>query len=88
MSNTRRISGEASPHKDDNNESEPVTIAYVRIDGDDIEKEHGEAKLMPRDLFVSGIEVRSKVRCGSYRMGYSLFYGVYEFFCEKVLFAF
>ena len=33
-------------------------------------------------------EVRAKVRCGSHSLGYSLFYGVWEFFYENVLFYF
>ena len=35
---------------------------------------------------VSGTEVRAKVRCGNHRAGYSLFYGVWEFLYEKVVF--
>jgi hypothetical protein len=77
-----RIAGEANPNRDDNNESEPVVLAYVRIDGDDIP----EAYRLPRDLLLSGAEVHAKVRCGDQRMGYSLFYGVWEFVYEKVIF--
>jgi hypothetical protein len=77
-----RISGEANPNKDDNNESEPVVIAYVRVEGDDIE----EGYRVSREELVSGTEVRAKVRCGDHRAGYSLFYGVWEFLYEKVVF--
>jgi hypothetical protein len=74
----------ANPQRDDNNESEPVVFAYVRIDGDDIDP----ADRLPRELLRSGIEVHSKIRCGNHRMGYSLFYGVWEFLYEKVVFFF
>ena len=79
-----RIGGEATPQKDDNNEAEPVVTAYVSIDDEDIP----EDKRLPRELLTAGTEVLSKVRCGDAPMGYSLFYGVWEFFCEKVLFSF
>jgi hypothetical protein len=32
--------------------------------------------------------VVAKVRCGDHAMGYSLFYGVWEFIYEKVVFFF
>ena len=35
------------------------------------------------ELLVAGTEVVAKVRCGNHRMGYSLFYGVWEFIYEK-----
>jgi hypothetical protein len=79
-----RIGGEAMPNKDENNESEPVVIAYVRIDGDNIPKD----KLVPKSALVAGTEVHTKVRCGNRAMGYSLFYGVWEFLYEKVIFFF
>jgi hypothetical protein len=78
------IGGEAVPQKDDNNESEPVTAARVRIRGNDIP----EAEQIPSQLLHTGTEVRGKVRCGNHRMGYSLFYGVYEFVYEKIVFFF
>lgn len=79
-----RVGGEAQPQRDDNNEVEPVVYAYVTLDDDDIP----EDRRVPRDLLVAGTEVLTKVRCGDARMGYSLFYGVWEFICEKVLFFF
>ncbi len=80
-----RIGGEATPHHSDtNNEPEPVVLAYVAIDGEGI----NPAEALPRDLLVTGTEVRAKIRCGNHRLGYSLFYGVWEFFYEKVLFYF
>jgi biotin carboxyl carrier protein len=78
------IAGEATPNRDDNNEAEPVVLASVRIDGDDI----APADRLPKDLTVTGTEVHAKVRCGNHRMGYSLFYGVWEFLYEKVVFFF
>ena len=78
-----KIASQADPHKDDNNESEPVVLAWVRIAGDDIDKP------IPKDfLSVAETEVKVKIHCGPHRMGYSLFYGVWEFFYEKVVFFF
>ncbi|HEX5270592.1 MAG TPA: hypothetical protein VFW33_08910, partial [Gemmataceae bacterium] len=79
-----RIANQADPHKDDNNEAEPVVLAWVRIEGDDIPA----SKRVPRDIMLTGTEVKCKVRCGTHAMGYSLFYGVWEFFYEKVVFFF
>jgi hypothetical protein len=61
-----------------------VVLAWVRVDGKDIP----ETDRIPRKLLMTGTEVHSKIRCGSHRMGYSLFYGVWEFFYEKVVFYF
>jgi len=80
-----RIAGEAKVERDDNNEPEPVVLAWVRIDGSDIP----EDKRVPRDgRRVTGTEVRAKINCGTHRLGYSLFYGVWEFFYEKIVFFF
>jgi hypothetical protein len=79
-----KIAGEANPNRDDNNESEPVVIAYVRIDDPSIPADYR----IPPELLLTGTEVHTKVRCGNHRMGYSLFYGVWEFFYEKVVFWF
>lgn len=79
-----KIAGEATPNRDDNNESEPVVLAWVRIDGPDIR----DSEKLPREMLVTGVEVHSKIRCGNRAMGYSLFYGVWEFLYEKVLFFF
>jgi hypothetical protein len=79
-----KIAGEANPNKDDNNETEPVVLAWVRIDGDDIPEENR----IPKDRRVTGTEVHAKIRCGDHRLGYSLFYGVWEFFYEKIVFFF
>jgi hypothetical protein len=81
-----RIGGEATPSRDDQNETEPVVTAYVRIEGDDIPTD----KAIPKDgnLLVTGTEAVAKIRCGDHAMGYSLFYGVWEFFYEKIVFFF
>ncbi len=79
-----RLGGKATPQKDDNNEPDPVVTAYVTIDHPDIP----EDERIPLELRTTSIEVLAKVRCGKERLGYVLFYGVWEFLCEKVLFAF
>jgi hypothetical protein len=81
------LSGLAEPNKDDNNESEPVVVAYVSLTGDGIPDAYCLPKAAPW-LLRSGTEVHAKVRCGDHPMGYSLFYGVWEFFYEKVVFFF
>ncbi len=88
------LSGLAEPNKDDNNESEPVVLAYVRLVGKDLPdgtKDIPDAYSLPlqaKHLLVAGTEVHAKIRCGNHPMGYSLFYGVWEFFYEKVVFFF
>jgi hypothetical protein len=79
-----KIGGEAAPNRDENNESEPVVLAYVRIDGPGI----SESQRVPRNELVAGTEVHAKVRCGNRAMGYSLLYGVWEFIYEKIIFWF
>jgi hypothetical protein len=79
-----RVGMEATPNKDDNNESDPVVLAWVRLDDPHIKEEDR----VPRNLRVTGSEVHVKVRCGTRPMGYSLFYGVWEWVYEKVVFWF
>jgi hypothetical protein len=79
-----KIGGEASPNRDDPSDSEPVVLAWVRIDGPGI----AEADRLPREYLDAGTEVHAKVRCRNHSLGYSLFYGVWEFFYEKVVFFF
>jgi hypothetical protein len=79
-----RIAAEASPAKEGESDSEPVVLAYVNIEHPGI----AAKDRLPRELLQAGVEVRSKVRCGNHRLGYALFYGVWEFFYEKVLFWF
>ncbi len=79
-----RVSPEAIPNRDEKDESEPEVIAYVTIDDPSIDP----AYRLPREALTSGTEVRAKIRCGKHAMGYSLFYGVWEFLYEKVVFFF
>lgn len=79
-----KIYPEANPDKENPNNAEPMIVASVRISGDDIPK----SDRLPEELLVTGTEVHAKVRCGNHAMGYSLFYGVWEFFYEKVVFFF
>jgi hypothetical protein len=79
-----RISSEAIPNRDEKDESEPEIIAYVSIDDPNIDP----AYRLSREALTSGTEVRTKVRCGKHALGYSLFYGVWEFLYEKVVFFF
>lgn len=83
-----RIAGEAIPNRDDQNQSEPVVQAWVRIDGPNIPDADNLTKFEDGRLLTTGTEVHSKVRCGNRAMGYSLFYGVWEFLYEKVVFFF
>jgi hypothetical protein len=69
---------------DANNESEPIVYAWVRVDGDDIP----EADRLPAELLLTSTEVHAKVRCGQHALGYTLFYGVWEWFYEKIVFFF
>ncbi|MGE3803162.1 MAG: efflux RND transporter periplasmic adaptor subunit [Gemmataceae bacterium] len=78
------IAGEANPQRDKPEEAEPVVDVYVRISGRDIPPQYQ----LPRDLLLTGTEVHAKIRCGDHAMGYSLFYGVWEFLYEKVIFVF
>ena len=80
----KSVTAVAEPNRDDQNESEPVVIAYVRINTDDIPKNY---HLNP-ELLVTDVEVRTRIRGGDHSMGYSLFYGVWEFLYEKVIFFF
>jgi hypothetical protein len=75
---------EAVPNRDDHNQSEPIMQAYVRVNLDDIPVEQH----VPRELFIAGQEVHTKIRCGDRALGYSLFHGVWEWFYEKVIFFF
>jgi hypothetical protein len=82
----KEIGGEASPNRDDNNEPEPIVLAYVRIDENDIP----ESDRIPKNdsYLLTGTEVVTKIRCGDHPMGYSLFYGIWEFVYEKIVFFF
>jgi hypothetical protein len=79
-----KIASQANTQKDDNNETEPVVFAWARMHGNDI----AEADRIPPALLLTGGEVHTRIRCGNRPMGYSLFYGVYEFAYEKVIFPY
>jgi hypothetical protein len=79
-----KIASEAVPNRDDKDESEPEVIAYASIDDNNIDPNYR----LSREALTSGTEVHAKIRCGKHRLGYALFYGVWEFFYEKVVFFF
>ncbi|MBY0231589.1 MAG: hypothetical protein K2W96_20070, partial [Gemmataceae bacterium] len=79
-----RIAGEATAGQDAASESEPVVIAYVEIEHPGIPEEYR----VPRSALISTTEVVAKVNCGPHRAGYALFYGVWEFVYEKIVFFF
>lgn len=80
------ISAQAVPSKTDHDETEPVVTAYVKLNLD--RSDFPESMKIPQDQFVTGLEVRTRIRCGSHSLGYSMFHGVYEWFYEKVVFFF
>ncbi|HEX3152609.1 MAG TPA: hypothetical protein VHR66_31340 [Gemmataceae bacterium] len=79
-----KVTAIAEPNRDDQNESEPVVYAYVRINTPDIDPEYH----INQNLLVTDVEVKAKVIGGDHSLGYSLFYGVWEFLYEKVIFYF
>lgn len=79
-----KIASQAEAQRDDNNESESIVVAWASIDDADIAPEDR----VPPGLLLSGSEVHTRIRCGDARMGYSLFYPVYEFMYEKVIFPY
>lgn len=78
------IAAEAVPNKNEHDENEPVVTAYVKLNLDGIP----QSKQVPKEQFVSGLEVSTRIRCGDHALGYSLFHGVWEWFYEKVVFFF
>jgi hypothetical protein len=85
----KHIASQTTNQKDDNNEPEAIVYAWARIHPIKDAKGHDDIPLdrqVPTKLLTSGTEVRTRIRCGSERAGYSLFYGVYEFAYEKVVF--
>src|SRR5262249_13193814 len=79
-----KVAAQANANRDANNEPEPVVLAWVQIDTDDIPVDYR----LPPELLLTGTEVHARVRCGNRAMGYSLFYGVWEWVFEKVVFFF
>ena len=80
------LTKEAVPNKNDHDETEPVVVAYVKLNLD--RPDFPEALRVPVSQFVTGLEVRTRVRCGEHALGYSMFHGVWEWFYEKVVFFF
>ncbi len=78
------IGGEAVPNRTDQNESEPIVYAYVTVN----EPEIPEEQRIPEDLLVAGVEVHTQIRCGVHALGYTLFYGLWEFAYRNVIFLF
>lgn len=77
-----RIGSEAMPTGQDQENPDPMVTAFVTVNPEDLQV------LRKDNLLVSGTEIRAKVRCGNKPMGYALFYGIWEFFYEKVVFFF
>jgi hypothetical protein len=80
-----KVARQANPNRDDNNEPDPVVLAWVRLTGDDIPVRD---RVPLAQLMTADTEVHARVRCGNAAMGYSLFYGVWEFIYEKIIFFF
>ncbi|HEY1189261.1 MAG TPA: hypothetical protein VGE74_16535, partial [Gemmata sp.] len=78
------LMAEAVPNKNEHDENEPVVTAYVKLNMDGIAPE----KWVPRERLVTGLEVRTRIRCGDHALGYTMFHGVWEWFYEKVVFFF
>jgi hypothetical protein len=78
------ISAQAVPNKNEHDENEPVVTAYVKLNLDDFTAD----EMIPVEQFVTGLEVRARIRCGKHALGYSMFHGVWEWFYEKVVFFF
>ncbi|MCS7047336.1 MAG: hypothetical protein NZO58_13340, partial [Gemmataceae bacterium] len=79
-----KIALEAKNQRDVHDEPEPVVLAWVRLDDEEIP----EAYRVPLSSLLSSTEVETRIRCGNRAMGYSLFYGVWEFIYEKIVFFF
>jgi hypothetical protein len=79
------MAAEAVPNKNEHDENEPVVTAYVKLN---LEGPQGipRDQWVPREHFVTGLEVRTRIRCGPHALGYTLFHGVWEWFYEKVVF--
>jgi hypothetical protein len=83
------ITAEAVPNKTDHDETEPVVTAYVKLNLD-APGNNGipQDRWVPAEQFVTGLEVRTRIRCGEHSLGYSMFHGVWDWFYEKVVFFF
>ncbi|MSQ95449.1 MAG: hypothetical protein EXR98_12950 [Gemmataceae bacterium] len=81
-----KIASQANSQKDENGEAEPMVIAWASIHP--IQGDIDDDMLVPGRLLLSGSEMHTRIRCGNRAMGYSLFYGVWEFIYEKIVFPY
>ncbi len=81
-----KIASQANSQKDENNEAEPVVMAWARVSP--INGDIADEDLVPGRALLAGSEMHTRIRCGNRAMGYSLFYGVWEFIYEKVVFPY
>ena len=78
-----KIAGEATTNpQETGTDAEPYFLAFVRLDP------NSKDRRVPTQLLAGGAEARAKVRCGNHQLGLPMFYGVWEFICEKILFFF
>jgi hypothetical protein len=77
-----KIALQAQNQRDAHDEPEPVVLAWASIHDETIPAE----SRMPLHFLLADVEIHSRIRCGDRAMGYSLFYGVWEFMYEKVVF--
>lgn len=82
-----RIAREIVTNREDGSEAEPFVSAFVVLDDPAITS-GGMPVALIQNGTVAGVDVHAKVRCGPARLGYALFYGVWEFFYERVIFFF
>ena len=78
------IGAMAQENKTEQDETEAVVIAYVHFNEPDTPVEYR----IPERLLITGVEAKTKIRCPGHCLGYSLFYGVWEFLYERVIFFF
>lgn len=78
------LAGEAVPNRDDHSENEPIVTANVMLNLADFPPE----LRINETKFLTGLEVRTRIRCGEHSLGYAWFHGVWEWFYEKVIFFF
>ncbi len=78
------MAAEAVANKNEHDENEPIVTAYVKLNVPGTAPD----KMVPRNHFVTGLDVRTRIRCGDHPLGYTLFHGVWEWFYEKVIFFF
>lgn len=86
-----KVAWEANPNKDNPQEAEPIVLAWVRVSPKKLPDGTLDIPVgyeLPPQFLLADAEVRARIRCGNHPMGYSLFYGVWEFIYEKIIFFF